>query len=48
MAAEFKGDARYDATRNIKAPHGSTITCKSWLTEAAMRMIMNNLDNEVR
>ena len=31
----------------IKAPTGSKITCKSWQTEAAMRMLMNNLDPEV-
>lgn len=33
--------------RIIKAPTGNKITCKSWLTEAAMRMLMNNLDPEV-
>ncbi len=33
--------------RIIKAPRGTSITCKSWLQEAAMRMIMNNLDPEV-
>ena len=32
---------------NIKAPRGSTISCKGWLQEAAMRMLMNNLDPEV-
>jgi len=31
----------------IKAPRGSKITCKGWQTEAAMRMLMNNLDPEV-
>ena len=31
----------------IKAPRGTRITCKSWQTEAAMRMLMNNLDPEV-
>ena len=31
----------------IRAPRGSKITCKSWQTEAAMRMLMNNLDPEV-
>src|SRR4030066_504290 len=31
----------------IKAPRGSKITCKSWQTEAAMRMLMNNLDRKV-
>jgi urocanate hydratase len=31
----------------IKAPHGTALTCKGWLQEAAMRMLMNNLDPEV-
>src|SRR5215469_3867247 len=31
----------------ICAPRGSQITCKSWQQEAAMRMLMNNLDEEV-
>ncbi|HEX9157272.1 MAG TPA: urocanate hydratase [Syntrophales bacterium] len=32
---------------NISAPRGTKLTCKSWQTEAAMRMLMNNLDREV-
>ncbi len=32
---------------NISAPRGKEITCKSWHQEAAMRMLMNNLDAEV-
>lgn len=32
---------------SIKAPHGTKISCKGWIQEAAMRMLMNNLDNEV-
>jgi urocanate hydratase len=31
----------------IRAPRGSTISCKGWHQEAAMRMLMNNLDEEV-
>jgi urocanate hydratase len=31
----------------IRAPRGNRITCKSWQQEAAMRMLMNNLDEEV-
>ncbi len=31
----------------IRAPRGTQLTCKSWLTEAPMRMLMNNLDPEV-
>jgi urocanate hydratase len=33
--------------RTVRAPHGTTLTCKSWLTEAPYRMIQNNLDPEV-
>lgn len=33
--------------RTVKAPRGSTLTCKSWLSEAPFRMIQNNLDPEV-
>ncbi len=33
--------------RTVRAPRGTHITCKSWLTEAAYRMIQNNLDPEV-
>ncbi|MFT6528541.1 MAG: urocanate hydratase [Psychrosphaera sp.] len=40
-------DKRLDLSRNIKAATGTTITAKSWLTEAAKRMLMNNLDNDV-
>jgi urocanate hydratase len=33
--------------RDIKAPRGTKISCKGWQQEAAMRMLMNNLDSEV-
>ncbi len=33
--------------RPVRAPRGSTLSCKSWLTEAAYRMLQNNLDPEV-
>ena len=33
--------------RPVRAPRGSQLTCKSWLTEAPYRMIQNNLDPEV-
>jgi urocanate hydratase len=33
--------------RPVRAPRGRQLTCKSWLTEAAYRMIQNNLDPEV-
>jgi urocanate hydratase len=38
---------RSDPTRKIRAPRGSCLTCKNWLSEAAYRMIQNNLDPEV-
>src|SRR4030043_2322186 len=31
----------------IKSPRGTKLICKSWQTEAALRMLMNNLDPEV-
>ncbi len=40
-------DPRFDSTRNICAPRGNELTCKNWLTEAAYRMIQNNLDPDV-
>src|SRR5439155_26487881 len=33
--------------RTIRAPHGTRLSAKSWLTEAPLRMLMNNLDPEV-
>ena len=38
---------RLDNTRVIRSPRGLTLSAKSWLTEAPMRMLMNNLDPEV-
>jgi urocanate hydratase len=40
-------DPRLDPTRRVRAPRGSSLSCRSWLTEAAYRMIQNNLDPEV-
>jgi len=34
-------------TRTVRAPRGPTLTCLGWAQEAAMRMLMNNLDPEV-
>jgi urocanate hydratase len=34
-------------TRSIRAPRGTTLSCKGWIQEAALRMLMNNLDPEV-
>ena len=38
---------RTDTSRVIQAPTGSSLTCKSWLTEAPYRMIQNNLHPDV-
>ncbi|WP_405231722.1 urocanate hydratase [Lentisalinibacter salinarum] len=38
---------RYDPERVISAPHGTELSAKSWLTEAPLRMLMNNLDADV-
>jgi urocanate hydratase len=38
---------RLDNTRRIRAPRGPELNAKSWLTEAPLRMLMNNLDAEV-
>ena len=40
-------DSRIDNSRIVRAERGATITAKSWQTEAAKRMLMNNLDPEV-
>ncbi|HTP13638.1 MAG TPA: urocanate hydratase [Bacteroidota bacterium] len=36
-----------DKKRTISAPHGTQLSCKGWLQEAALRMLMNNLDPAV-
>jgi urocanate hydratase len=38
---------RIDNDRQIRSPHGTTLSAKSWLTEAPLRMLMNNLDPDV-
>jgi urocanate hydratase len=35
------------ATRTVRAPRGTALSCKGWPQEAALRMLMNNLDPEV-
>jgi len=40
-------DERRDNSRHIRARRGSEIKAKHWTTEAAVRMLMNNLDDEV-
>jgi len=42
------GTARTErGRRTIRAPRGTTISCKGWQQEAALRMLMNNLDPDV-
>src|SRR5471032_2018033 len=43
----MNANSRIDNSRLIRAPHGAEISAKSWLTEAPMRMLMNNLDPDV-
>ncbi|WP_158818379.1 urocanate hydratase [Methylocapsa sp. S129] len=43
----MNANPRIDNARIIRAPRGPEISAKSWLTEAPMRMLMNNLDAEV-
>ncbi len=38
---------RIDNSRIIRSPHGNELSAKSWLTEAPLRMLMNNLDPDV-
>ena len=38
---------RLDNARIIRAPHGTQLSARSWLTEAPLRMLMNNLDPDV-
>lgn len=38
---------RHDPTRVIRPPTGNKLTCRSWLTEAPLRMLMNNLHPDV-
>jgi urocanate hydratase len=43
----MNASARLDNSRRIRAPRGPALTARSWQTEAALRMLMNNLDDEV-
>ncbi len=50
LSAPVRSDSHASPTRGarpVRAPRGSTLSCRSWLTEAAYRMIQNNLDPEV-
>jgi urocanate hydratase len=39
--------AAHRSPRVVRAPRGTELTCRSWQTEAPMRMLMNNLDPDV-
>lgn len=43
----MKTTQRHDSSRHIQAAHGTKLSAKSWLTEAPLRMLMNNLDPNV-
>jgi len=40
-------DTQPTTSSRVRAPRGATLSCKGWQQEAAMRMLMNNLDEEV-
>ena len=40
-------DPRFRNAREVRAPRGTTLNCKTWTTEAPYRMLMNNLDPDV-
>ncbi len=46
-ARTIPSDDRSHGARPVRAPRGTQRTAKSWLTEAPLRMLMNNLDPEV-
>src|SRR5690625_3268426 len=53
ILAQFINQQEHSMAQNsssapvIRAPRGSSISCRGWHQEAAMRMLMNNLDPEV-
>ncbi|MGH8287116.1 MAG: urocanate hydratase, partial [Steroidobacteraceae bacterium] len=40
-------DAKNRPGRVIRAPRGAALSCRNWVSEAALRMLMNNLDPDV-
>jgi urocanate hydratase len=44
---ESSGTTQESGARIVRAPRGNLLACKGWQQEAAMRMIMNNLDPDV-
>ena len=47
MLQRVRSEWTRHADRVIRAPRGTTLSAKSWLTEAPLRMLMNNLDPDV-
>src|SRR5690606_3588169 len=49
LPARTPGDTmnRIDNARTVRAPRGTELTARSWLTEAPLRMLMNNVDPDV-
>jgi urocanate hydratase len=47
LAAASPAVDRHAGARPVRAPRGATLSARSWLTEAPLRMLMNNLDPEV-
>ena len=47
LAHEYREDLTVIGARPVRAPRGTTLTARSWQTEAPLRMLMNNLDPEV-
>ncbi|RZA37265.1 MAG: hypothetical protein EOP92_01315, partial [Lysobacteraceae bacterium] len=47
MSDPRHASSRHDPSRVIRAPRGTQLSCKSWLSEAPYRMLQNNLDAEV-
>ncbi len=47
MSGQPNAASRFDPVRVVRSPRGRTLHCKNWLTEAAFRMLQNNLDPEV-
>jgi len=43
----FSTTSGHSGPRPVRAPHGAEMTCKGWAQEAALRMLMNNLDPDV-
>src|SRR5438132_6071071 len=47
MTARRVQEPTKSSPRTVRAPRGSNISCKGWHQEAALRMLMNNLDPDV-